>query len=353
MFRLLLPIPMIFMAKSKPFLGILPNHLTFFRIVVGLVIPFLILSTDVWMHVAACVLFVVGALSDYFDGWLARKYQMVSDTGKWFDPLADKVLVLGCLWAFSRDNLILSHWFFIAVLVREIIVTFCRTGWILEGKVFGAEQAGKWKLFFQTLLIGLAFAVLFFHDGFLSEWMNEKWDRISDSIVSIVTLIVLGLTWYSGISFLSHHRVFFKTAFFAKYVLAAGVGLLPKAPGTWGSLVGVLLAAFFDSSFYAYASALLVIACIAYFYFERFKDQFDHDPSFFVLDEVCGIFITFSLTGVTWQLLLPGFFLFRLFDIVKPFPIRRLERLPGYWGIMLDDFLAGIYAAIILWLLPL
>ncbi len=340
-------------AKSKILFGILPNHLTYFRMVTALIIPSFIFAREPWMHVVAAVIFFFGAISDYFDGWLARRYNMVSDTGKWLDPLADKVLILGCFWAFSRDNQILYHWFFVAILIRELLVTFCRTGWLLEGKVFGAEKAGKWKLFFQTLLIGVAFAVLFLGDGHLSVSLTEKLEKAGDLAVSISSVIVLILTWYSGVSFLVNHRALFKSHFFSKYVLAAGVGLLPKAPGTWGSLVGVILAVTFQPSPYGYAFAFFVIICLGYFFYERSKNEFDKDPSFFVLDEICGIFITFAMVGVNWKSFFPGFLLFRLFDIWKPFPIRRLERVSGFWGIMLDDLLAGVYAAVILWLLPL
>ncbi len=340
------------MAKSKILFGILPNHLSYFRIVAGIGIPFLILSTSPWTHIAAGVLFIVGALSDYFDGWLARKYDMASETGKWLDPLADKVLVLGCLWAFSRADQILSHWFFVAVFVRELIVTFCRTGWILEGRVQGAERAGKWKLFFQTILIAVAFGALITGDRFFSEAITDRFNSLFDFLSSLLSVIVLVLTWYSGITFLVNQQQLFKTEFFAKYFLAAGVGLLPVAPGTWGSVVGILIAAAFQPNGYSYVLAFLVIFCLGYFFFERYKHKFPKDPSFFVLDEVCGIFVTFIITPITWKTVLPGFLLFRLFDIWKPFPIRRLERLPGFWGIMADDLLAGVYAAYILWLIP-
>jgi phosphatidylglycerophosphatase A len=97
------------------------------------------------------------------------------------------------------------------------------------------------------------------------------------------------------------------------------------------------------------------------------------DPQFVVIDEVAGQHLTlllplipialphlathmdfsdfaifFALSLVNWKYLLLGFILFRVFDIWKPFPIRRLEKLPGGWGIMADDWMAGIYAAILL-----
>jgi len=72
------------------------------------------------------------------------------------------------------------------------------------------------------------------------------------------------------------------------------------------------------------------------------------DPSFVVIDEVAGQLITFFLIPLSWVYLFIGFLLFRAFDILKPFPARRAEELPGGWGIMVDDIVAGIYANLFL-----
>ena len=73
------------------------------------------------------------------------------------------------------------------------------------------------------------------------------------------------------------------------------------------------------------------------------------DPGQVVIDEVAGQIITFLATPrVTWKGLLAGFIIFRLFDIVKPFPARRAERFPGGWGIMMDDLIAGLYSLLVL-----
>lgn len=339
------------MAKSKPLFGLHPNHLTYFRFAVAPLVPFLILASGKTMHLWAFILFILGALSDYLDGWIARKYSLTSESGKWLDPLADKLLVLGCLWAFSVESHIVSEWVFLLILIREVVVTFCRTAWMLEGSTLGAEKAGKWKLLAQTLLIAAAFAVLFASDQVFKN--SSTVEHAADIGVSALSVIVLCLTWYSGLTFLINNRRQFKTVFFAKYMLAAGVGLIPKAPGTWGSALGVLLAAMLQFSGGTYLLGFGMIMCTAYYFYEKYKNEFGEDPSFFVLDEVCGIFVTFVITGVTWKTALPGFLLFRLFDIWKPFPIRYFEKWPGYWGIMADDIAAAVPAALILWQLPL
>ena len=161
---------------------------------------------------------------------------------------------------------------------------------------------------------------------------------------------------------------------FALFVAtAAGLGYLPKAPGTWGSLAGVAIYALVQffflplvtvvPSFGLATSAVwiawtaipiaIVLAIFGLWSSERtarFAGQVD--PQFVVIDEVSGQHLTYllSFTLLNWKYLLLGFILFRLFDIWKPFPARQAESLPGGWGIMTDDWVAGIYAAVGLWL---
>jgi phosphatidylglycerophosphatase A len=179
---------------------------------------------------------------------------------------------------------------------------------------------------------------------------------------------------------------------------ACGLGYLPKAPGTFGSLAGIFLVALplwilfpvslftdihlnfglaFDPiigghvffGFVAAAFGVWSASCSAQFW--RTKD-----PQQVVIDEVSGQHLAILLgsaipvwwrpaaavtagypialinlhTALSWQYLLLGFILFRVFDIWKPFPVRQAESLPGGWGIMADDWVAGVYAAIGLWI---
>jgi phosphatidylglycerophosphatase A len=179
-----------------------------------------------------------------------------------------------------------------------------------------------------------------------------------------------------------------------------GTGYLKPGPGTWGSAVGLLIAVISHpfTWFYvlsallgvglsfrsgAIGTAVVLIPSIAVWLFlallgvrtSRQVAEFSgvKDPQFVVIDEVSGVHLvllltlapvapmlflrpedaaTFALfTGMSilnWKFLLAAFLLFRLFDILKPFPCRRLESLPGGWGIMADDWMAGVYAAICL-----
>ena len=186
---------------------------------------------------------------------------------------------------------------------------------------------------------------------------------------------------------------------------AGGLGYLPKAPGTWGSLGGILAAMFPWWALYASFAVLnafvgdagisifwrrdidpflvvqlllgLAIAVVGTWSASRAAEFWGlKDPGRVVIDEVSGQHLTLVLgcalpvsaktatlalakpqlglitwhTALNWKYLLVGFILFRVFDIWKPFPARQAEALPGGWGIMADDWVAGIYAGIGLWI---
>ncbi len=130
-----------------------------------------------------------------------------------------------------------------------------------------------------------------------------------------------------------------------------GVGYSPLAPGTAGTIAAIpfyfLLRLL---PLYGYLACVLgigLVACWAASEAERFFQE--QDSKHIVIDEAVGFFITMTALPPTWPYLIGGFCLFRCFDILKPPPIRLIERkVPGGYGVVLDDVLAGIYAQIAL-----
>ena len=114
----------------------------------------------------------------------------------------------------------------------------------------------------------------------------------------------------------------------------AGVGYAPFAPGTFGSAAGLALWAVLPGSATVQGAAIVLTMVLGSW----------SDPSAVVIDEVLGMLVTLFLVPVGWKGAIAGFLLFRVFDIVKPYPANRLERIPGGIGIMADDFMAAIYA---------
>jgi phosphatidylglycerophosphatase A len=136
--------------------------------------------------------------------------------------------------------------------------------------------------------------------------------------------------------------------------LGFGSGLTPKAPGTAGTLVAVPLIMFIGSFGLTAYAAITVLLCVAGVFIcdASAKKLGVHDHPGIVWDEIAGFAITMLAVPHTWPWLLAGFAVFRLLDIVKPWPIREADhRLRGGLGIMLDDVMAGIFAAIILYAL--
>jgi phosphatidylglycerophosphatase A len=155
---------------------------------------------------------------------------------------------------------------------------------------------------------------------------------------------------------------------------AFGLGYIPKAPGTFGSLFSVLLTAWYWFRLMPYPSldlyvhglylvvtrsaplalGALLISGLGVVVATRVAGYFGvEDPQIVVIDEVSGQLISYLGIGTAmpnWKYLLLGFILFRAFDIWKPFPARQAESLPGGLGIMADDWVAGVYAALGLWI---
>jgi phosphatidylglycerophosphatase A len=136
-------------------------------------------------------------------------------------------------------------------------------------------------------------------------------------------------------------------------------GYAPVAPGTVGSLVGLLiLFAVRVSGNPLFELGVLVVVIAAGIWSAGVveRDVGIEDPGIVVVDEVAGMLLTLLWIPLTWPTALVGFLAFRVFDIIKPFPARRAERLPGGWGIMADDLFAAVYAYMVVrlmsWLLP-
>ena len=145
-----------------------------------------------------------------------------------------------------------------------------------------------------------------------------------------------------------------------------GLGRLPLAPGTWGSLPPTII---FAVMYYLGSSAALISIVMAAMVFAGsvvcvifapavIAKTGKADPREVVADEFAGQALTFLAVPFLliepfascplWGTVLFGFLLFRVFDITKPYPIRRLEKLPAGWGVLADDLLAAVYATIVL-----
>jgi phosphatidylglycerophosphatase A len=137
-----------------------------------------------------------------------------------------------------------------------------------------------------------------------------------------------------------------------------GIGRLKPGPGTWGSLATILVWALLSSRIPVESRTLATVVAAAIVTLIGIpaativaRASGLKDPQFVVIDEVAGQLVALIAVPLAWKTFLAGFILFRIFDMWKPFPIRRLERLPEGTGIVVDDLGAGLYALAIMHLL--
>lgn len=133
-----------------------------------------------------------------------------------------------------------------------------------------------------------------------------------------------------------------------------GLGRIPVAPGTFGTLAGIPFFLLLQPLTLAVYLAIVAVMFLVGIWLchKTAHDLGVHDHPGIVWDEIVGYLITMTAAPAGWQWLVIGFVLFRVFDILKPWPIRYFDRkVPGGFGIMLDDVLAGVFAAMILQLI--
>ena len=130
----------------------LPNKLSIFRALCIPVITVLLYVGGDACRLAAAGVFIIGSLTDLLDGKIARKYNLVTDFGKFIDPVADKLLVLTTLAMLVRGGL-MEAWVLVVILCRELAVDGLRMVAVGQGKVIAAGPLGKWKTTFQMITV--------------------------------------------------------------------------------------------------------------------------------------------------------------------------------------------------------
>ena len=176
----------------------LPNALTVVRLV--LVPVFIVLGLQQsWSALwAAFVVFAVAAITDRFDGELARSWGQITDFGRIADPIADKALTL-CGFGLLSFQGFLPWWLTILIAVRELGITAMRAFFLRRGVVVSANQAGKLKTFMQVVALGMLL-IPWAHFTAMDE-ANEGWVVIMIRFGQIFAGVALALTLYSGVMY--------------------------------------------------------------------------------------------------------------------------------------------------------
>lgn len=183
----------------------LPNVLTIFRIILTVLFIYLFYQDGLGSRLLALIVFAFASLTDYFDGYLARKYNLITPFGKLMDPIADKFLILSAFFIFMQLHMI-AAWMFITIFAREIFVTGIRLVAVQRGVALAAEGAGKLKTVLQ--IVSIYFIIIFTilvrldTDG----QSTQSLMRQALTGINIFMFIVVFVTLWSGISFIWNNR---------------------------------------------------------------------------------------------------------------------------------------------------
>jgi len=184
----------------------LANKLTITRIILTFIFMFFLFCQGMWAKTAALVTFLLAALTDFLDGMLAQKRNMVTDFGRLMDPIADKILVLAAFAAFVQMQLI-EAWMFVIIIAREILITSLRLFALNKGKVLSATRSGKHKTFSQMLVIFSILGFIVAKEVMLVYFTwNPDWEQMFRHGIFILMLLTVTLTLYSGLSYLWKNR---------------------------------------------------------------------------------------------------------------------------------------------------
>lgn len=187
------------------------NKLTMLRILLTFVFLFFLSfpfqgAWVLWSKILSLFIFISAAVSDLLDGLIAHRRNMVTDFGKLMDPIADKILVVAAFAAFVQMQLI-DAWMFVIIVAREILITSFRLFALNKGKVLSATRAGKHKTLSQMLVIFCILGFIVLKELMLSysTW-NPDWESFFRNSIYLLMLLTVGLTLYSGLSYLWENR---------------------------------------------------------------------------------------------------------------------------------------------------
>ncbi|MGD0036800.1 MAG: CDP-diacylglycerol--glycerol-3-phosphate 3-phosphatidyltransferase [Bacteroidota bacterium] len=180
-----------------------PNQLTFLRILLTPVFLVFLLSSNSILRQWSLAVFIIAAITDWYDGWLARRWGYVTRWGAFLDPLADKVLTSAALLAYSYLGLV-SGWMVWIIVIRDAIITILRSYAEYKGKPVDTSKLAKTKTFAQYVLI---YYLLIFYVAQNTPSIEENFDGLTKTLLNYsfiysVMVIITGITLWTGIIYI-------------------------------------------------------------------------------------------------------------------------------------------------------
>lgn len=183
----------------------LPNILTSFRFVLTVGFIFCLMQSGVAPIAAATVFFLMAVISDFYDGYFAKKFHLTSNFGKIMDPIADKFLILSAFFMLLVKGLV-PLWMFYVIFIRELLVTGTRLAAIRKGAFIAAEQAGKLKTALQMTVVIFLLAFLMVQEKGITLSWQARMEGLLGRVNAVLLFFAVGLTLFSGLTYLWNNR---------------------------------------------------------------------------------------------------------------------------------------------------
>jgi len=193
---------------------VLPNQLTVLRIILTPIFFILLLSEDTFLKQMAIGVFLGAAITDWYDGWLARKFNYITNWGRVWDPLADKILTSAAFIALVILGLV-ELWMVIVIILRDFIITGLRIFSDYRNIPFPTSIYAKWKTFIQMIFL---YYLLFVYVGSLTTQIYIGKEKIfeillNQKLIFFGMLFITLLTLHSGLTYLFRNRQLIKKLF--------------------------------------------------------------------------------------------------------------------------------------------
>ena len=184
----------------------LPNQLTILRIILSPVFLIFFLSDVIWMKQVSILIYIVAALSDWYDGWLARKFNYITSWGKFWDPLADKILTSFAFIGFAIVDLI-PFWMVVIIVGRDVLITLLRIFANMKNYNFTTSYYAKWKTLLQMIFLYylLILFVALYSPEITFPYRELIPTLLNKDLIYFVALFITLITLHSGILYLKRN----------------------------------------------------------------------------------------------------------------------------------------------------
>jgi len=192
----------------------IPNQLTVTRIILTPIFAFAFLSDSLILNHLSLIIFLIAALTDWYDGWLARKYNYISDLGKFLDPLADKILTSTALLCFVFVD-ILNLWMVLIIVIRDLAITLLRIYGQSKKRLFATSYLAKVKTALQMIFL---YYLLIAYIGFEKNLFGFESTEIiqillNKDFINYSLIVITLLTVYTGVEYFYQNRFTLKELF--------------------------------------------------------------------------------------------------------------------------------------------